>query len=124
ASIVLLAALLRHDFSFTYVAEHTSRALPRPYTISAFWGGQEGSLLLWLLVLTGLSAVAVALARRTAADLVAWVVPVLALVASFFAFMLVAVSRPLGTRAAPAEGGALTPSLQTPYMMIPPPCLY
>ena len=51
-AIVLLAALLRHDFSFTYVADHTSLQLPRPYTISAFWGGQEGSLLLWLLILT------------------------------------------------------------------------
>src|SRR5437870_2777185 len=61
ASIVLLAALLRHDFSFKYVAEHTSRQLPTPYTVSAFWGGQEGSLLLWLLVLTGFSAAAVAL---------------------------------------------------------------
>src|SRR5262245_16328920 len=124
ASIVLLAALLRHDFSFTYVAEHTSRALPRPYTISAFWGGQEGSLLLWLLVLTGLSALAVVLARRTAADLVAWVVPVLGLVATFFAFMLVAVSSPFATQAAPADGAGLNPSLQNPYMMIHPPFLY
>ena len=53
ASAVLLSALLRNDFSFTYVASTTSEALPTAYTISAFWGGQEGSLLLWLLVLTG-----------------------------------------------------------------------
>ena len=56
---------------------HTSRELPTGYTISAFWGGQEGSLLLWLLVLTGYSAAAVLLNRRRARDLVAWVVPVL-----------------------------------------------
>src|SRR6476661_2639004 len=124
ASVVLLAALLRRDFSFTYVADHTSRRLPTPYTISAFWGGQEGSLLLWLLVLTGLSTLAVVLARRSAADLVAWVVPVLALVASFFAFMLVAVSSPFATQAAPTDGAGLNPSLQNPYMMIHPPCLY
>ena len=49
ASGVLLAALLRNDFSFDYVARTTSEALPTAYTISAFWGGQEGSLLLWLL---------------------------------------------------------------------------
>ena len=55
ASLVLVAALVRHDFSFVYVAEHTSRELPTGYTISAFWGGQEGSLLLWLLILTGYS---------------------------------------------------------------------
>src|SRR6478609_7771983 len=124
AAIVLLTALLRHDFSFTYVAEHTSRRLPTPYTISAFWGGQEGSLLLWLLILTGLSTLAVLLARRTASDLLGWVVPVLALVASFFAFMLVAVSSPFATQVAPADGAGLNPSLQNPYMMIHPPLLY
>ena len=61
ASLVLVAALIRHDFSFVYVADHTSRELPTGYTISAFWGGQEGSLLLWLLLLTGYSAAAVLL---------------------------------------------------------------
>jgi cytochrome c-type biogenesis protein CcmF len=124
ASIVLLAALLRNDFSFAYAAEHTSRELPTAYTISAFWGGQEGSLLLWLLILTGFSAAAVALSRRTAADLLTWVVPVLGLVAAFFAFMLVVVSSPFDTQLAAADGAGLNPSLQNPYMMIHPPCLY
>jgi cytochrome c-type biogenesis protein CcmF len=124
ASGVLLAALLRSDFSFVYVAEHTSLELPSPYTISAFWGGQEGSLLLWLLVLTGFSAAAVAFARRTGPDLLAWVVPVLGLVTTFFAFMLVVVSSPFATQVAPADGAGLNPSLQNPYMMIHPPMLY
>ena len=124
ASIVLLAALLRNDFSFTYVAEHTSRELPTPYTISAFWGGQEGSLLLWLLILTGFSAVTVAFSRRSAPELLPWVVPVLGLVATFFAFMLVVVSSPFDAQVAPADGAGLNPSLQNPYMMIHPPCLY
>ena len=68
ASAVLLAALARNDFSFVYVAQHTSRELPTGYTISAFWGGQEGSLLLWLLILTGYAAAAVFLNRRSARD--------------------------------------------------------
>src|SRR5919199_4468970 len=51
ASGVLLAALARHDLSFTYVAQHTSKQLPLGYSLAAFWGGQEGSLLLWLLIL-------------------------------------------------------------------------
>src|SRR6186713_2678222 len=76
AQNALLAALVRHDFSFDYVSSHTSRALPTGYTISAFWGGQEGSLLLWLLILTGFATVTVVGARRSARDLVAWVVPV------------------------------------------------
>jgi cytochrome c-type biogenesis protein CcmF len=124
ASGVLLAALLRNDFSFEYVASFTSRELPTGYTISAFWGGQEGSLLLWLLVLTGFSAAAVLLNRHTARDLIAWVVPVLALVIVFFSFMLVAVSSPFDTRVAPLDGAGLNPSLQNPYMMAHPPFLY
>ncbi len=124
ASVVLLAALLRKDFSFVYVARHTSLELPKAYTISAFWGGQEGSLLLWLLILTGFSALAIALGRRSGAALLAWVVPVLGLVTTFFAFMLVAVSSPFDTQVAPADGAGLNPSLQNPYMMIHPPFLY
>ena len=123
ASLVLLAALIRHDFSFVYVAQHTSRELPTGYTISAFWGGQEGSLLLWLLILTGYGAAAVLLNRRTR-DLVAWVVPVVGAVAVFFAFLLVVVATPFAVQAAPADGAGLNPSLQNPYMMAHPPLLY
>src|SRR5512132_1215637 len=94
AALVLLSALLRNDFSFEYVARTTSVALPTPYTISAFWGGQEGSLLLWLLVLTGFGAAAVSLSRRWARDLLVWVVPVFAAVATFFSFLVVAVASP------------------------------
>src|SRR2546423_7868212 len=89
ASAVLLAALARHDFSFQYVADHTSRELPLGYTLTAFSGGQEGSLLLWLLVLCGYGAAAVLTTRRVARDLLAWTVPVLGFVGTFFAFMLV-----------------------------------
>jgi cytochrome c-type biogenesis protein CcmF len=124
ASGLLAAALLRHDFAFTYVADHTARALPTMYTLSAFWGGQEGSLLLWLLILTGFSAAAVWLNRRSATDLVAWTTPVLGGVASFFAFLLVAVSSPFATQAAVADGAGLNPSLQNPYMVAHPPMLY
>src|SRR5713101_1396356 len=120
---VLWAALARHDFSFVYVAEHTNIQLPLGYRLSAFWGGQEGSLLLWLLVLSGYSALAVWLNRRTR-ELMAWVVPVLAGVATFFAFMLCFVSSPFGTAPAPADGAGMVPSLQNPYMLAHPPLLY
>ena len=124
AAAVLLSALLRNDFSFAYVARTTSQALPTPYTISAFWGGQEGSLLLWLLVLTGFGAAAVSLNRRWARDLIVWVVPVFAGVATFFAFLVVAVASPFATQPAPADGAGMTPSLQNPYMLAHPPLLY
>ena len=80
ATVVLLAALARHDFSFQYVADHTSRELPLGYTLTAFWGGQEGSLLLWLLVLSGYSVAAVLTSRRVGREVLAWVVPTLGLV--------------------------------------------
>ena len=50
ASITLLVLLLTKDFSNDYVASHTSRSLPFAYTVSAFWAGNAGSLLLWLLL--------------------------------------------------------------------------
>ena len=121
---MLASALVRHDFSFVYVAAHTNRTLPTPYALSAFWGGQEGSLLLWLLVLTGYGALAVAVNRKLLRDLVAWVVPVLGGIATFFAFMLVAVASPFDTQTAPVDGAGLTPSLQNPYMVAHPPMLY
>src|SRR5216117_1889440 len=124
ASVVLLAALARHDFSFQYVAQHTSRELPLGYTLTAFWGGQEGSLLLWLLVLCGYSVAAVLTARRASREVLAWVVHTLGLVGTFFALLLVFVASPFTTQPAPADGAGLNPSLQNPYMAIHPPMLY
>jgi cytochrome c-type biogenesis protein CcmF len=124
AVVVLLVALARHDFSFTYVADHTSRELPLGYTLTAFWGGQEGSLLLWLFVLCGYSVAAVLTGRRAGREVLAWVVPVLGVVGTFFSLLLVFVASPFATQAATADGAGLNPSLQNPYMAIHPPMLY
>jgi cytochrome c-type biogenesis protein CcmF len=124
AVVVLLTALARHDFSLTYVAQHTSHELPLGYTLTAFWGGQEGSLLLWLFVLCGYSVAAVLTARRAGREVIAWVVPVLGLVGTFFGLLLVFVASPFATQVAPADGAGLNPSLQNPYMAIHPPMLY
>ncbi len=123
ASAVLLIALARHDFTFAYVAEHTSRDLPLPYTLSAFWGGQEGSLLLWLVILTGYAALAVWLNRRQR-ELMAWTVPVFGVLAVFFSFMLCFVSSPFHQQPAPTDGAGMVASLQNPYMLAHPPMLY
>ena len=90
----------------------------------SFWGGQEGSLLLWLLVLTGYGAAAVLLDRKAGRELVAWVVPVLGVVAAFFSMLVVFVASPFHTQLAPADGAGLNPSLQSPYFQIHPPLLY
>jgi cytochrome c-type biogenesis protein CcmF len=123
AAVVLLTALGRRDLTFQYVAQHTSHSLPLGYALSAFWGGQEGSLLLWLVILTGYASLAIWLNRRSR-DLLAWTVPVLGLVAAFFAFMLCFVSSPFTTAPAPADGAGMVPSLQNPYMLAHPPMLY
>jgi len=124
AAAVLAAGFLRNDFSLTYVAEHSNRSLPGVYKLSAFWGGQEGSLLLWLLILTGYAALAVWVNRTRTRDLVVWVTPVLGGIAVGFSFLLVAVASPFAVQAAPIDGAGLNPSLQNPYMMSHPPFLY
>jgi cytochrome c-type biogenesis protein CcmF len=124
AALVLVVAFLRHDFSLAYVAGHSSRELPLVYTLAGFWSGQAGSLLLWLLVLTGMSAAAVLLNRRLVAEVLPWTVPVLAGVASFFAFVPVFVSNPFATQPAPPNGAGMNVSLQNPYMLAHPPLLY
>jgi cytochrome c-type biogenesis protein CcmF len=124
AAAVLASALARHDFSFVYVAQHTNRTLPIGYALSAFWGGQEGSLLLWLLVLTGYATLSVLLNRRLMRELLAWVVPVFGGIAVFFSFVLVFVASPFDVQTAPVDGLGLTPSLQNPYMVAHPPMLY
>jgi cytochrome c-type biogenesis protein CcmF len=124
AAVLLFAALARHDYSFVYVWQFTSDELPLRYTLSALWGGQEGSLLFWLVLLTAYSAAAIVAVRRSAPDLLVWVVPVLAGVAVFFSFLLVAVASPFATQAAPEDGRGLNPSLQNPYMLVHPIFLY
>jgi cytochrome c-type biogenesis protein CcmF len=124
AVVVLLTALVRSDFSFTYVSSFTSRELPLTYKLTALWGGQEGSLLLWLFVLTGYGATAVLLDRKAGRELVAWVVPVLGIVAAFFSMLVVFVASPFKTHVAPSDGLGLNSSLQSPYMQAHPPMLY
>src|SRR5438067_2034300 len=124
AAVVLALALVHHDFSYVYVASHTSRDLSTIYALSAFCGGQEGSLLLWLLVLSGYGALAVVLNRRLLRDLIAWVVPIVGAISSFFAFVLVGVASPFQTQVPAVDGAGLTPSLQNPYMVAHPPMLY
>jgi cytochrome c-type biogenesis protein CcmF len=121
---VLVAALARNDFSFDYVARMTSRELPDGYTLAAFWSGQEGSLLLWLLVLTGAASAALALNRRLVREVLPWTVAIVGCVALFFAFLLVFVASPFDTQTAPTDGAGMNPSLQNPYMIAHPPMLY
>ncbi len=124
ASLVLMALLVAHDFSVRYVAEHTSRDLELGYTLSAFWAGQEGSLLLWELLLAGF-AVLVALRRADHPRLADMSAAVLSVLSTFFLVLLAFVSMPFApTPVALADGLGLNPQLQNIGMVFHPPSLY
>lgn len=65
ASIGLWTALLTSDFSFKFVAAYTSANLPSVYKFTAFWAGQEGSLLFWALILSIYATIAVYTGRKS-----------------------------------------------------------
>jgi cytochrome c-type biogenesis protein CcmF len=126
ATMSLITALLAHDFSVNYVANYTSRSLSVPYTISALWGGMEGSLLFWTTLLTGFSALAIYKAPARNSRLVGAAGAVLMGIAAFFLFIVAFPGNPFAAVAGevPADGNGLNPLLQSPGMIIHPPLLY
>ena len=125
AVAALLHALATHDFSLEYVAHYSSTTLPLSYTIAALWGGQAGSLLFWLLILTSMSAIVHLQNRERNRELMPYVTAVLMLIALFFLSMLNFVTPPFERLAfTPAEGRDLNPLLQNYWMTIHPPALY
>jgi cytochrome c-type biogenesis protein CcmF len=121
----LAFSFVNNDFSVAYVVQHSNSALPLHYRIAGVWGGHEGSLLLWTLML-GVWMTAVSLfSRRLPEDMVARVLGVMGLVsAGFLAFMLFT-SNPFDRQFPPAaDGNDLNPLLQDPGMVFHPPMLY
>ncbi len=124
AAAALLYALLTRDFSVRFVAETTNRDLPLGYTITAFWGGHAGSLLLWALIL-GLYGTAAGTLRRGIAPLTPYVNLVLLITAAFFTVTLAFSSNPFTRlRVPPPDGAGLNPLLRNPWMAAHPPALY
>jgi len=125
AVAALLHALAAHDFTIEYVAQYSSTTLPLAYTIAALWGGQAGSLLFWLLILTSMTAVVLLQNRYRNRALMPYVTAVLMVVSLFFLSMLVFVTPPFQRLAfVPPEGRDLNPLLQNYWMTIHPPSLY
>ena len=124
AAVVLLAALLSHDFAIAYVTEHTDLSLPPPLLAAAFYGGQEGSLLYWALLLAAIGAAGLATAPALGARVSAYANGLLAATTAFFLVVLVFVSPPFDTLAVtPANGLGLNPVLRDGGMLIHPPFL-
>jgi len=121
----LAQAFLANDFSVSYVAQHSNTQLPTLYRFSAVWGGHEGSLLLWVLMLAGWGA-AVSLASRQLPEImVARVLAVLGLVGIGLLAFILFTSNPFDRLLpAAAEGRDLNPLLQDPGLVFHPPMLY
>src|SRR6266849_5907408 len=125
ATVILLRALLRHDFTLEYVAAYSSSTLPTQYTVAALWGGQKGSLLFWSLLLTLFTTVVQVQNRERNRVLMPFVTATLMTVAVFFLSLLVFVTDPFERLPVAArEGADLNPLLQNYWMMIHPPSLY
>jgi cytochrome c-type biogenesis protein CcmF len=125
ALVILERALVLRDFRFRYVAEHTSLDLPPLYAFSSLWAGQEGSLLLWLVILSMYGAAFLWAYRKRLDPFYDAVAMVVSAVAVFFTGLLSFVCSPFRMLATPPpDGQGLNPLLQDPGMMIHPPILY
>jgi cytochrome c-type biogenesis protein CcmF len=122
---LLEAAFLRSDFSFALVAEGSSTDTPTFYKVTALWATQDGSLLLWVTLLSLFSTAVLFLTRRSLRDIAPYATAVLGCIAAFFLLLMVGWENPFDTLAMPpAEGAGLNPLLRHPAMMIHPPMLY
>ena len=121
----LVTALLRDDFSLSYVAETHARATPFPYDVATAWAALEGSIVLWLLVLVACTWL-VARAVRSEDRLGLGAAAVLGMVSLFFAGLVLTAANPFAAvTPVPVDGPGPNPLLQNnPLMAVHPPLLY
>lgn len=123
--LCLTYAFITHDFSIEYVALNSNTHLPFIYRIAAVWGSHEGSLLLWVLILSIWTTAVAIFSKALPIELSARVLAVMGAVAVGFMLFIVFTSNPfLRVFPIPAEGKDLNPLLQDPGMAIHPPMLY
>src|SRR6202451_1514431 len=130
AAGLLIYSLLTGDFRLAYVAAHTDSSMSKIYKFTAWWGRQEGSLLLWSWLLASYSAVVVFMNRRKFRDMMPWVTSVLMSTETFFLILIAFVFSPFQILIAgrgnivEGMGRGLNPLLQYSTMVIHPPMLY
>jgi cytochrome c-type biogenesis protein CcmF len=123
--ICLATAFVHNDFSVLYVANQSNSQLPLAYRIAAVWGGHEGSLLLWSLMLAAWTIAVSLFSRQLPQPMVARVLGVLGLISvGFFLFILLTSNPFERLLPAAADGRDLNPLLQDPGLIIHPPMLY
>ena len=122
----LLHAFVVHDFSVAYVAQQSNSQLPLHYRISAIWGGHEGSLLLWVWILTGWGAAVALFSRALPLVMIARVLSVMGMISVGFLLFSLATSNPFERLLphAPLDGQDLNPLLQDIGLILHPPMLY
>jgi cytochrome c-type biogenesis protein CcmF len=121
----LAASFFNSDFSIELVAMHSNRSLPAAYRIAATWGSHEGSMVLWMLMLSGWACAVALLSRSLAPTLAARVLGVMGLVQFGFLLFLLFTSNPFARLLPiPPDGRDLNPLLQDPGMVFHPPLLY
>jgi len=121
----LIYAFITNDFSVQYVAQNSNTELPLPYKIAALWGAHEGSVLLWIMILS-LWTNAVAWWSRIPELLIARVLSILGILSAGFLLFSLTTSNPFQRLLpnAPLQGADLNPLLQDPGLAIHPPMLY
>ncbi len=125
AMAALWVLLIKSDFSVIYIAEHTSRALPAAYKISALWAGSAGSLLLWLWLQVGFVVLVFCKSEAKQRTFCAEARAIANFVSVFFLLILIMDKNPFALSvAAPADGMGLNPLLQHPAMVLHPPILF
>ncbi|WP_415900091.1 heme lyase CcmF/NrfE family subunit [Neptuniibacter sp. QD29_5] len=126
-SLVCLGyAFVVDDFSVAYVATNSNTALPIYYKISAIWGGHEGSLLLWVVILGGWTWAVAIKSDNLPQDIVARVLGVMGIISVGFILFTLMTSSPFERHLPrfPQEGGDLNPLLQDIGLILHPPMLY
>ena len=122
AALVLEVALVTHDFALAYVTEHTDLATPLALVAAAFYGGQEGSLLYWTLILGIVGSASLVASARLGGSVAAYAAGILAAILSFFLFVLSVVASPFDLLSVtPPDGLGLNPVLRDGGMLIHPP---
>ncbi|WP_196137648.1 heme lyase CcmF/NrfE family subunit [Aliikangiella sp. G2MR2-5] len=124
--ICLAYSFYSNDFSIAYVASHSNRSLPVAYRLGATWGGHEGSLLLWVFLLSSWTLAVALLSRSLPALTRVRVLAVLGAVSVGFLIFIIFTSNPFARLLPvyPIDGSDLNPLLQDPGMVFHPPLLY
>jgi cytochrome c-type biogenesis protein CcmF len=124
--VVLTYCFVVDDFSVAYVANNSNSLLPTLFKISAVWGAHEGSLLLWVLMLSLWGAAVALFSRSLPLDMVARVLAIIGMVGVGFILFTIFTSNPFDRSlpSIPTDGADLNPLLQDFGLVIHPPTLY